>query len=231
MRRIVLLLCFLPCLLFSQYRKTKPDSSWFEKKNYVYMGIQSNLLLQQFISFNSNSSINSNPYLFSYAINHSQKGYGFALGTGISVNESSTNDGVASVKVQNTNVSLRVGFERKYLQQQRFIPFVGVEFGMGGLYNKTTSILNQSFNNSSTSIETTKLFIGPSLRSGLHYALSMHILIGTEFFLNAQIAWSNTQVTNSSSTGLQPTVNNSSSVIPFNVGFQAPTALFLVFRY
>jgi hypothetical protein len=194
------------------------------------MGVQSNLLLQQFISFNSNSSINSNPFLFSYSVNHSQKGHGFALGTGISVTENSTNDGVASVKVQNTNVTLRIGYEKKYLQQQRLIPFWGAEFGMGGLYNKTTSILNQSFNNSSTSIETTKFFFGPSLRSGLYYAISMHILVGTEFFFNAQIAWSNTQVTNSTGSG-PISVNNSSSVIPFNVGFQTPTALFLIFRY
>lgn len=189
------------------------------------MGIQANLLLQQFISFNSNSSINNNPYLFSYSINNPRTGDGFAFGTGLSVIQSSTNDGVASITVQNINVSLRVGYEKKYLQKYKFIPFWGVEMGMGGLNNKTVSTLNQSFNNSSTTIETTKYFFGPSFRSGLNYSLSRHIMLGTEFFFNAQIAWTQTNTING---GLR---SSSESVVPFNIGFQAPTALFLMFRF
>ena len=52
--------------------------------------------------------------MFSFSINNARRGTGFALGTGILVNQSSTNDGVASVTVQNINISLRVGIEKKY---------------------------------------------------------------------------------------------------------------------
>lgn len=226
MRKLFLLLLFSPCFSIAQSWKGKPDSVWFEKKNYYYMGIQSNLLLQQFISFNSNSSINNNPYLFSYSINHGRTGHGFALGTGVSVNESSSNDGVASIHIQNANGTVRIGYEKKFLQQQKFIPFYGVEFGMGGIWNKTTSTLNQSFNNSTSSVETTKWFFGPSFRSGLNYAITRHILVGTEFFFNVQLAFTTTRTENN---GVINTA--SSSGVPFNVGFQAPTALFLMFRY
>jgi len=203
----------------------KPDSVWYEKRHYYYMGIQANPLLQQFISFNSNSSINNNPFLFSYSLNNSRRGTGLAVGAGVLVNSSSTNDGVASITVQNINISVRIGLEKKYFQRYKFIPFWGIEMGMGGLNNKSESTLNQSFNNSKTTIETTRYFFGPSFRSGLNYTITRHILVGTEFFFNAQIAWTQTDTNNS---GVR---SSSNSVVPFNIGFQAPTALFLMFRY
>ncbi len=223
--RLVFLTVFAALCFKINAQRAKPDSIWYEKKRFTYMGIQANLLLQQFISFNSNSSINNNPYLFTYSTNNNHRGGGFALGTGFSVIQSSTNDGVASITIQNINMSLRVGYEKKYLQRQKFIPFWGLEMGMGGLNNKTISTLNQSFNNSTTTIETTKYFFGPALRGGVNYAITRHIMLGTEFFLNAQIAFTETHTDNS---GVQTAGN---SVVPFNIGFQAPTALFLMFRY
>jgi hypothetical protein len=219
-KQVFLLVFLLPAFLYSNPWKD-PDTIVTPNPYYRYAGIQANLLLQQFISFNSNTSINSNPYVFSYAKNNIQTGSGFAFGTGFNISENSTNDGVSSVNVQNINITFRVGYERKYLQKQRLIPFWGIDFGAGGVYNKVTSSLNQSFNSNATTVETTKIFMGPSFRGGLLVALNKHILLGTEFFFNSQIAFTQTN----SGTGA------SSSFIPFNMGFQVPTALFLTFRY
>lgn len=197
-----------------------------QKKEYRYLGIQANLLIQQFISFNSNASINTNPYIFSYSKNDIKTGVGFVFGTGLNVNENSSNDGVSAVNVRNANVTFRIGYEKKYFQDQKFIPFWGIDFGIGGVYNRVESSLNQSFNTATTVSETTKLFMGPAFRAGLCYTLSKHILLGTEFFFNAQVAYSETRTnTGFNSGGFQ------SDFVPFNIGFQAPTALFLIFRY
>ncbi|PBQ32959.1 hypothetical protein CNR22_14640 [Sphingobacteriaceae bacterium] len=196
------------------------------KTHYKYFGIQANLLLQQFISFNSNASINSNPYIFCYSKSNIKSGNGFAFGTGFNVSDNSSNDGVSAIQVQNLNVSFRVGFDKKYLQQERFIPFWGVEFGAGVIYNKTSSSLNQSFNTNRIVAETTKVFAGPSCRGGLMVAFTKHILLGTEFYLNAHVAV--TEETTSANGGL---FSSSQNFIPINMGFQAPTALFLIFRY
>jgi len=192
-----------------------------KKTVYRYLGIQANLLLQQFISFNSNSSINTNPYIFSYSKNNIKTGVGSVFGTGFSVNQNSSNDGVSAVDVQNANLSFRFGYEKKYFQEQKFIPFWGIEFGFGGVYNKVTSSLNQSFNTNSTVTETTKIFAGPSFRGGLLFALSKHILLGTEFYFNTQVAY----------TSLNSSGRFTDEFVPFNIGFQAPTALFLIFKY
>ena len=220
MKQLFLLIFLLPLVVYSNSWKD-PDSIVTKRTNYKYVGIQANLLLQQFISFNSNSSINTNPYIFSYAKNNIQTGAGFAFGTGFNVSEASSNDGVSSLNVQNVNVTMRLGYEHKYLQKQRLIPFWGVDFGAGVIYNKVTSALNQSFNNNATTVETTKIFAGPSFRGGLLVALNKHILLGTEFFFNSQIAY----------TEINGGFGLNRNFVPFNIGFQAPTALFLIFRY
>lgn len=192
------------------------------KTSSKYLGIQANLLLQQFISFNSNASINTNPFLFSYSKNDLKTGKGFAFGSGFNLSENSSNDGVSSVTVQNYNLAFRLGFEKKYFQDQKLIPFWGIEGAFGGVYTKVVSMLNQSFSGSRTVVETSRLFIGPSFRAGLNYAFSKHILVGTECFFNVQVAYTSTS-TNSGMMG--------QSFVPFNVGFQVPTAIFLIFRY
>jgi len=57
----------------------------------------------------------------------------------------------------------------------------------------------------------------------LNLAFSKHVLIGTEFYFNAQIAVN--KINNGNGNGF------SQSFAPFNIGFQAPTALYLIFRY
>lgn len=225
MRYLLALIFSALAFLFSNGQKVIITDSMIPpgKKDYKYVGIQANLLLQQFISFNSNSSINSNPYIFSYAKNNIKTGAGFAMGTGFNVSENSSDDGVSSSHVQNANVTFRVGYEKKYFQRERFIPLWGIEFGAGVVYNKVTSRLSQSFNFNSVTVETTKVFAGPSFRGGLLVAATKHILLGTEFYFNSQLSITETSG-NGNSTGGQ-------SFVPFNIGFQAPTALFLIFRY
>jgi hypothetical protein len=217
---------FIAAYFSAQGQNVKPgwlkhDTDWFAKTKVRYLGMQSNPLLQQFLSLNGNGSINSNPYLFSYSSNDLETGKGFAFGSGFSINQSSSNDGIAAVTIKNTNVSLRLGWEQKYFQQSRFIPFVGIDGAFGVIVNNTTTVLNQSFNNSVNETQTIKAFIGSSARGGVHYAITKHVLLGTEFFFNLHIAVS------------LVTVNNdfASSISPTNIGFEPPTALFLIFRY
>lgn len=218
MRKLISLVFFAAtCFAHGQ----TADSSRYKGTEYKYVGIQANLLLQQFINFNSNSSINTNPYLFSFSKNNVKTGEGLNFGTGFLVTQNASNDGVSSINTQNVNITLRLGYERKYFQEQRFVPFWGIDFGIGGTYSKTVSQLNQSFNFASTTVETSKLFIGPAFRGGLLLALSKHVFLGTEFFFNMQIAYSNTNGGGVGNTG----------IIPFNIGFQTPTALFLTYRY
>ncbi len=224
MKKVFLLIAVALCFtIFAQ--ETIPDSIITVPKKklyYKYLGIQANLLVQQFISFNSNSSINTNPFIFSYSKSNIKTGDGFCFGTGFNVSENLSNDGVSSISIQNANVAFRFGYEKKYLQYQKLIPFWGVDFGAGAIYNKSVSKLVQSSTNTEVVVESTRAFFGPAFRGGLNVALSKHILLGTEFFFNAQVAYNNVNNGNGGFTR---------SFAPFNLGFQAPTALYLIFRY
>lgn len=196
------------------------DSLPVSRTHHKYLGIQINPLIQQFISFNSNASINNNPYLFSFSKNNIKTGVGSNFATGLSVNQTSSNDGVSSMNSNLVNVTFRFGYEKKYLQAEKFVPFWGIDFGAGVVYSDVTSRLNQSLTNTEFKVTTTKVFAGPSFRGGLNLALSKHIQLGTEFFFNLQVSYTEQTATNGFTT----------TFAPFNIGFQLPTALFLIYR-
>ena len=154
MRKIFLLVFLIPAFLCLNAQKDSSALFKLNKKSYKYVGIQANLLLQQFLSFNSNSGINTNPYIFTYSKSNMLTGNGFGFGTGFNVSDNSSNDGVSSIRVQNANFSFRFGYEKKYLQKERLIPFWGIDIGFGGTYNKTVSQLDQSFNINTITTET-----------------------------------------------------------------------------
>jgi hypothetical protein len=208
------------------HQKTLDSLAKASDKKVRYFGIQANLLLQQFISFNSNASINTNPYVFCYTKTNKWDGNGFALGTGLNASTSSSDDGITSIKQERANVAFRFGYEKKYLQHQKLIPFWGVDLGLGYLHLKTESRLIQTITNNNIITVTDKAFFGPSFRAGLNYAFSKHILIGTDFFFNLQVAYETSSVT-----GNSVTPRSSASFAPINIGFQVPTALYLMFRF
>ncbi len=220
-KKTVFLLSFVSLFSTLQAQLSKSDTL-FKKPYYHYTGIQANLLFQQFINFNGNSNVNNNPYTFVYSKSKAATGGGFAMGTGLLVRSTSQNDGVSSVSVENINLSLRMGYEKKYFQQERWIPFWGVQADFGYLSTHVTSKSNQAFPGPGFSSLELRYFFGPSFRGGVLCAVSRHVLLGTEAYFTMQLS-----KTTSSSTGL-PTV---SSVNPVNMGFNVPTAIFLVFRY
>ena len=124
-------LCVLGVIFFSQSFAGGNDSIPLGKTVYKYLGIQVNPLIQQFLNFNSNPNINTNPYLFTYSRNDITTGKGTNFATGLSVNQSSSNDGVSSVTSNLVNVTFRYGFDKKYLQWEKLVPFWGVDFGFG----------------------------------------------------------------------------------------------------
>jgi hypothetical protein len=199
----------------------QPGDSLPVRNVYRYLGIQANALVQQFISFNSNMSINTNPYVFAFSKADKKTGKGFSFGTGFNISNQSKNDGVASVEEQNVNLAFRLGIERKFFQEDRFIPFYGCDIGFGVVYHRLSSRLIQTIPTFPIVVESTRAFAGPSAKGGVMLKLSRYFMLGTEFFFNIQVSIETNR--GFFSGGNDPA--------PFSVGFQVPTALFLVFRY
>ncbi|MDP3558284.1 MAG: hypothetical protein Q8T03_13000 [Bacteroidota bacterium] len=227
MRKVFFLFfCIISINLISQEDTDSLVRSYRTK--YHYVGVQANLLLQQFLNFNSNS-FNSNPYLFSYSFNYKQNGNGMVIGTGLSASNNFSNDGVVEISDDRINVTGRVGIEKKFYQEETFIPFIGFEVGLGYTEQKLKTKLVQTINNPETNSKTTKFFFGPALRGGLLYSLNKYVKIGTEFYFNFQVSVNKSR-TITTSAGQQPSGTNTTS-LPINFGLQAPTALFLIYRF
>jgi hypothetical protein len=223
---LILVLSLIILNLFSQDNTDSLVRA--ERFKYHYVGVQSNLLLQQFLNFNS-SAVNSNPYLFSYSFNYKQNGNGIVIGTGLSASNNFSNDGVVEISDDRINIAGRIGFEKKFYQEEKFIPFVGLEVGLGYTEQKLRSKLVQTINNPETNTKSTKFFFGPALRGGMLFSLNKYVKLGTEFFFNLQLSINKTQTV--INTGGQPPSETRTTALPINFGLQAPTALFLIYRF
>lgn len=227
MRKLFLLVLILISIkLISQDNTDSIVRSYRIK--YHYVGVQANLLLQQFLNFNSNS-INSNPYLFSYSFNYKQNGNGIVLGTGLSVSNNFSNDGVVETSDDRINTAGRIGFEKKFYQEEKFIPFIGIEVGLGYAEQKLKTKLVQTINNPQTDTKITKFFFGPAIRGGLLYSINKYVKLGTEFYFNFQVSINKSKTIVTS--GNQPPSGTNTTSLPINFGLQAPTALFLIYRF
>ncbi|MBL7919443.1 MAG: hypothetical protein JNJ40_03965 [Bacteroidia bacterium] len=222
----LLLFCIISIRFFAQENTDSLVRSYRIK--YHYVGVQANLLLQQFLNFNS-SSVNSNPYLFSYSFNYKQNGNGVVLGTGLSASNNFSNDGVVEISDDRINVCGRIGIEKKFYQEERFIPFIGIEVGLGYAEQKLRTKLVQTINNPQTDTKTTKFFFGPAIRGGLLFSINKYVKLGTEFFFNAQVSINKSKTIITSAT--QPPSGTNTTSLPINFGLQAPTALFLIYRF
>ncbi|MFN7912674.1 MAG: hypothetical protein ACK5QC_12685 [Bacteroidota bacterium] len=195
--------------------------------NY-YVNVQTNLLLQQFLNFNSNIS-NPNPYMFNVTLTDKYSGNGLLMGTGLTASNNFSNDGIVEITDDRINLATRFGFEKKMFQWRKIIPLFGAELGFGYTEQRLKTKLIQTITNSETSSKTTKLFFGPALRGGLIYKITNELFIGTEFYFNLQLSINKTVVvTNNPQI---PTQTQNRTSLPIDFGFQAPTALLLGYKF
>lgn len=225
MRHFVVAVLFTLC--FNCYSQDSIDSLIrINRRINYYVNVQTNLLLQQFLNFNSVAS-NSNPYMFNVTLTDKYSGNGLLLGTGLTASNNFSNDGIVEISDDRINLATRFGYEKKMFQWRKIVPLFGAELGFGYTEQRLKTRLIQTINNSETSIKSTKLFFGPALRGGVIYKITNELFIGTEFYFNFQLSINKTvTVTNSP----QIPIQNKTS-LPIDFGFRAPTALFLGYKF
>jgi hypothetical protein len=220
---VVIFSCCINNFSFAQSRYYAGDST--RASNTKFIGLQANQLLKQFLSFNSSTVINNNPFLLTFSSCNS-KGRGFSMGTGLNFSDESSTDGVTSTQIKNRNFVFRFGFEAKFHLSEKWIPFWGLDFHLGGTYTRISTQQFQTFQTNTSTISTTNLFFGPAIRGGVLVSLSKHLLLGTEGFFNFKIAFQQVNSSSNFSSG----VPNSSRSIPLNLGINVPTAIFLIVK-
>jgi hypothetical protein len=222
MNRLLILLSAL--MLSTSIYASDGDSTKTTRANYYYVGLQSNLLFRQFLNLTNTSAINNNPYTLNYSSNNKKTGKGFCMGIGFDLGNETTNDGVTQISNRLINFSGRVGFERKYNQQKKWVFYYSSELGA---IITNTQTLTKTFNASGevrTTLETTKIMAGYISRAGVMLKLGEYVTIGTETALNLLVGLNNSSVSSNFTSGTE-------FKTPFDVGIKTPTAIYITLRY
>src|SRR5688572_26884106 len=82
-----------------------------EKRFNHHVGVQINELFRQVFNFNGNA-VNTNPYLFTYSVNHARTGWGLRAGIGYSYASLTDDDGITRRTSDLNDLQARFGFEK-----------------------------------------------------------------------------------------------------------------------
>lgn len=218
--------------LFGFSQKENPVAQ-FDKKISHNVGVQANLLLQQFIPNSGNSNALNNPFWWKYALRFNQSNLEVTFGGGYSENQ--TKDG--DLKTSQFNLPLRLGAAKKYYLGKRFEAGAGLD--LVAVFDQSSSE-TENINNgvgfsSSTKAETSRKVnsFGGGPQVTLAYYINKNIRIGTEatgyFLYNEE---HNTRFIQTYSSGfLTEEIDESDSVFSNNFQFTLPVALFLMVRF
>jgi hypothetical protein len=220
------LLLVIVCLLSSEYLFAQEEEDVErDKTHYHYLGFQANVLLRQLVNLGggNNTAFNSNPFLFNYSKINKRSGKGFNLGIGFDLANDASTDGVTNVESLNINFSGRLGVERKYYQDKKWVYGYAVHLQTIILNNKTeTTVLG--INPVSTTSSILRVLAGINFNGNLSYKLSDNVLLGTEANLNFLLG---TNQARTSGTNFNMRTTNR---VPFDFGFKVPAVVFLVVR-
>lgn len=143
-----------------------------------YFGVQVNQLLRQIFSL-SNSQIASNPYLLNYSYNGAT-GVGINIGLGYQVDQFKNSDAFTDRETENSDLSLRIGPEKKSFVGKKLMVSVGMDFIVSRAYNKTKQTNKNDFIESRVTSENKISGIGFGPRMSLNYFITDKIVVGTE---------------------------------------------------
>jgi len=161
-------------LLFCLQAGAQPTSEPGERQTYSYLGLQANQLINQL--FNSGATV-ANPYLLTYSINDRLRGTGFTTGIGYTYNQTREGDAFSSVNVHTSDLSLRLGLEKKMFIAQRWLWSIGGDVVIRKL-KETSTGANPSTSFVTEESKTSEAGFGP--RCTINFAIADRIIVGTE---------------------------------------------------
>jgi hypothetical protein len=149
-------------------------------KSVHYIGVQANQLIRQIFNFsNSNVAVN-NPYLLTYSVNSGRSGHGLNIGLGYFLSELKDGDLMNKRETSISNLSFRVGWERKRTFGRNWITSYGVDITLARNNNETTNSTDTEFNKSKITTKSSVNGTGFGPRVTLNYMFSPKLMVGTE---------------------------------------------------
>jgi hypothetical protein len=239
----LMLFTSLFCSAQSLYRSAGVDSSNSkkERRNFQYIGVQANQLLNQLFSFGNTTTPTNNPYLIVFSTNSKLTGWGYNAGIGYTINSTTDNSDPNTQRKDNVNnFSVRFGVEKKQFLSKKWMASYGIDL----TYNKQgddSNVVSQfQFNSNTTDSNSSTKSFGGGPRATLNYFITARIILGTEAtyyykYVKVSDKITDTSVNivtdvngNQSFQTSSSTSNTSTKSTTFS--FQAPLAIFLIVK-
>lgn len=193
-----------------------------------YLGIQVNPLFKQIINFGNSPAVD-NPFLLKYGLRFNESQQEILFGVGYEYQQSSDRDGLKS---DFSDLSMRIGYSKKYRVGKRFEVGLGGDFVVNAMNRQTINV----FVAGDSTITTTKTMeigygLGPQLTLG--YYITNRIRIGTEatYYLMSGTTSNNVQVKNYrqdfNGQIIETIITDDQETSSMNFNLQLPVALFL----
>ena len=181
MKKISLVaILFIGCTLnsFAQTDNTAPAKE--DKVTEQFIGVQLNGLIRQVFNFNnSTASTSVNPYLLTYNINFKKSGWGLRVGVGYNYTSTSSDDGITATANSMNDLQARLGIEKAFKLSDHWSAGAGLDAVLNTNNDNTSSTVH-----STDTVTTANKSVGTGIGGGpmawLRYAITSHILIGTE---------------------------------------------------
>jgi hypothetical protein len=165
---------FTCLILFSGFSLFAQDQDSMRTYNNEW-GLNITAFANQFLSFNNNAA-NPGAYLFTYKHINGMKAFRLGVGLFFSSTNSVTGPNTAPLQSDGVDVSLRLGFEKRFALDRRWLFTAGGDFLLGFKDLKSTSESN--FGTIKIKEKVWSIGLGPVL--GIHFRFSPRVSIGTE---------------------------------------------------
>jgi hypothetical protein len=142
-----------------------------------YIGVQANQLFRQIFNFGGSTSPVNNPYLFTYAVNSVNTGWGFNAGFGYTHQEVRNEDPFNPIQTTIDDFFIRLGVERKVAIGEKWMTSYGLDILRESEKNVTEIGIPQP---GRFETQTRNRGAGIGLRFTLNYHISEKVLLGTE---------------------------------------------------
>lgn len=185
MKKIFFLLCTM-CITTTLY--AQQDTSHYTNH---YFNIQANQLLRQLINLGGSGQNVTNPFLINYSFNKKETGIGMNIGWGFEIDNIKDGDEFNERESKIREFFFRVGFDKKFDLNKRWLMGWGIDLLRQDVSNKTTNTFDNG-DGQEESIDTENFVKGWGFgpRITLAYKLGDRILLGTEasyYFIHRNI--------------------------------------------
>ncbi len=173
-------LIFMLSIVYSTKSYSQDSKNSDPKKFDHFIGLQGNLLIREFFSFNESSDDIENPYLVTYTLRNNETGFSLNTGFGFNSNKRENDDGV-NINQEILDIRVGPGYQVKSGKFEFGVGLDAIYRGRGiDTYSQQIVDFGNGIDSTVAKTTSTSRGFGAGIQTSARFYLSERFLIGTE---------------------------------------------------